>query len=176
MNTDSDRDVLIEPLEVRRARRTGFFGAARTRILLCYIGILAFIFTIGVPIFRQFLFARVDRRVQDDMLEKMAVFRSSLAGELIDEEVGNSGVNEAWIEKKDKRLKKPYNSEELEDFFDAFLTRQLPEDEVYMIAFVNGKLYKSSPRARPEILKQNSDLMQTWAKLAMSCILSNQSK
>ena len=94
------------------------------------------------------------------MLEKMAVFRSSLAGELIDEEVGNSGVNEAWIEKKDKQLKKPYNSEELEDFFDAFLTRQLPEDEVYMIAFVNGKLYKSSPRARPEILKQALSLLQ----------------
>lgn len=164
MNTHLDRDVLVKSDGVRRSKRIDFLGAARTRILLCYIGILAFIFTLGVPIFRQFLFARVDRRVQDDMIEKMAVFRSSLAGELIDEEVGSSGLNETGIEERDRRLKKPYDSEELEDFFDAFLTHQLPEDEVYMIAFVNGKLYKSSPRARPEILKQNSDLMQTWAK------------
>jgi signal transduction histidine kinase len=168
MNTDSDRDISIEPVGMRRSRRMGFLGAARTRILLCYIGILAFIFAIGVPVFRQFLFARVDRRVQGDMLEKMVVFRSSLAGELIDEEVGNSGLNEAWIENQDRRLRKPYNSAELEEFFDAFLTRQLPEDEVYLIAFVNGKLYKSSPRARPEVLKQNSDLMQTWAKATLA--------
>jgi signal transduction histidine kinase len=164
MNTDLDRDISIERSAVNKSRQTGFWGAARTRILLCYIGILAFIFAIGIPIFRQFLFARVDRRVQDDMLEKMTVFRSLLAGELIDEEVGDAGLNEALIENKDRRLKKPYNSAELEDFFDAFLTRQLPEDEIYMIAFVNGKLYKSSPRARPKILNQNSDLMQTWAK------------
>ncbi|PSB51639.1 sensor histidine kinase, partial [Chamaesiphon polymorphus] len=74
----------------------------------------------------------------------------------------------ALIENKNKRLKKPYDSEELGEFFDAFLSRQLPEDEVYMIVFVNGKLHNSSPRARPEILKQSSDLMQKWAKATSS--------
>jgi signal transduction histidine kinase len=164
MNTHSDRDVLTKSVRVKKS----FLGAARTRILLCYIGILAFILAIGIPIFRQFLFARVDRRVQDNMVEKMETFRSSLAGELIDEEVGSAGANETWIENKDRRLQKPYNAEELEEFFDAFLIRQLPEDDVYLIAFVNGKLYKSSPRARPEMLKQNSDLMQAWAKATLA--------
>lgn len=168
MNIDSGRDVSIETSEVRRSIRARFFGAARTRILLAYIGILAFVLTIGVPIFRQFLFARVDGRVQEDMLEKMVVFRSSLAGELIDEEVDGSGGNEAWIDNKNRQIKKPYNSAELEEFFDAFLARQLPEDEVYMIVFVNGKFYKSSPRARPEILNQNSELMKRWAKATSS--------
>ncbi|WP_310414096.1 HAMP domain-containing sensor histidine kinase [Chamaesiphon sp. OTE_8_metabat_110] len=150
------------------SQRTGFLGAARTRILLCYIGILAFIFAIGIPIFRHFLFARVDRRVQDDMSEKMAFFRSSLAEELIDEDLDNSGLSAAQSDNRQQRLKKPANSAELEDFLDAFLTRQLPEDEVYMIAFVKGQLYKSSPRARPEVLEQNSDLMQAWAKATVA--------
>jgi signal transduction histidine kinase len=140
----------------------GFLGAARTRILLCYIGILALIFAVSIPIFRQVLFARVDRRVQEDMAEKMVVFRSTLAGELIDENIDNS--DESQPENRDRRLKKPYNAEELEEFFDAFLGRQLPEDEVYMITFIQGKFYKSSPRARPEPLKQTSDIMRGWAK------------
>jgi signal transduction histidine kinase len=149
---------------LKASKRTDFLGAVRTRILLCYIGIFAFIFALGIPVFRQFLFARVDQRVQNNMVEKMEVFRSSLAGELIDEEVSNLGLNKTGIENKDRRLKQPYNAEELEEFFDAFLSRQLPEDDVYLIAFVKGKLYKSSPRARPELLKKNSDLMQAWAK------------
>ncbi|WP_373542460.1 ATP-binding protein [Chamaesiphon sp.] len=149
------------------SKRTGFLGAARTRILLCYIGILAVIFALGVPIFRQFLFARVDRRVQDDMVEKIEIFRSSLAGELINEEVSNSGLNETSIENKQRR-QQPSNEDELEDFFDTFLAQQLPEDEVYMIVFVKGKFYKSSPRARPQMLQQSATVMQAWAKATSS--------
>lgn len=143
-------------------------GAARTRILLWYVVILLFIFVVGIPIFRQLLFARVDQRVNQDMIEKLEIFQSLLAGELIDEDVDNPAVDEAWLENKDKRLKRPYNAKELEDFFDAFLSRQVPEDEVYLIAFVNGEFYKSSPRGRPLILKRDSALMQQWAKASQA--------
>ncbi|NJR71303.1 MAG: HAMP domain-containing histidine kinase [Synechococcales cyanobacterium CRU_2_2] len=139
-------------------------GAARTRILLWYVAILLFIFLVGIPVFRQLLFARVDQRVKDDMVEKLEVFQSLLAGELIDEDIDNPSVDEAWLENKDARLKTPYIAKELEEFFDAFLSRQVPEDEVYLIAFVNGEFYKSSPRGRPIILKKDSPLMQQWAK------------
>jgi signal transduction histidine kinase len=139
-------------------------GAARTRILLWYVLILLFIFSVGIPVFRQILFARVDQRVKDDMTEKLEVFQSLLAGELIDEDIDNPAVDEAWLENKDARLKQPYNPKELEEFFDAFLSRQVPEDEVYLMAFVNGEFYKSSPRGRPLILKKDAPLMQRWAK------------
>jgi signal transduction histidine kinase len=143
-------------------------GAARTRILLWHMFILLFIFLVGIPVFRQMLFARVDQRVKEDMVEKLEVFRSLLAGELIDEDIDNPAVNEAWLENKDARLKQPYSPKELEDFFDAFLLRQVPEDEVYLIAFVNGEFYKSSPRGRPIVLKKDVPLMQQWAKATES--------
>lgn len=138
-------------------------GAARTRILLWYVAILVFIFLVGIPLFRELLFAKIDQRVNDDMVEKLEIFQSLLAGELIDEDIDNPLVDEAWLENKDARLKPPYSSEELQDFFDAFLVRQLPEDEVYLITFANEKLYKSSPRARPGLLKKDAPLMQKWA-------------
>jgi signal transduction histidine kinase len=143
-------------------------GAARTRILLWYVLILLFIFSVGIPVFRQILFARVDQRVKEDMIEKLEVFQSLLAGELIDEDIDNPAVDEAWLENKDARLKQPYSPKELEDFFDAFLSRQVPEDEVYLIAFVNGEFYKSSPRGRPIVLKKDAPLMQRWAKATES--------
>ncbi len=153
------RSLIPNPLKLPR-----FLGAARTRILLWYVAILLFIFLVGIPVFRQFLFARVDHRVKDDMVEKLDIFRSLLAGELIDADIDNPAVNEAWLENKDARLKQPYTSKELADFFDAFLSRQVPEDDVFLIAFVNGEFYKSSPRGRPSIIKRDSPLMQQWAK------------
>jgi signal transduction histidine kinase len=139
-------------------------NAARTRILLWYVAVFALIFLVGTPIFRQLLYVRIDARVKEDMVEKVEVFHSLLEGELLDEDIDNPAVDEAWLENKDKRLKQPYTPKELEDFFDAFMSRQLPEDEVYLIAFVNGEFYKSSPRARPELLKKDSPLMQRFAQ------------
>ena len=88
-------------------------GAARTRILLWYVAILVFIFLVGIPLFRQLLFTKIDQRVNDDMVEKLDIFRSLLAGELIDEDIDNPLVDEAWLENKDARLKPPYSPEEL---------------------------------------------------------------
>ncbi|MEB3295785.1 MAG: HAMP domain-containing sensor histidine kinase [Synechococcales bacterium] len=139
-------------------------GAARTRILLWYVAILCLILIVGIPAFRQFLHAEVDQRVRQDMIEKVDIFRALLAGELVDEDIDDSAVDESWLERKDSRLKKPYTLQELSEFFDAYLSRQLPEDEVYLIAFINGELYKSSPRARPQVLKKGSPVMQRWAK------------
>lgn len=157
------RSFIPNPLKLPRV-----LGAARTRILLWYVAILLFIFLVGIPVFRHLLFARVDRRVKDDMVEKLEVFQSLVAGELIDADIDNPAVNEAWLENKDARLKPPDNPKELEDFFDAFLSRQVPEDEVYLIAFVNGKFYKSSPRGRPTVLNKDAPLMQRWAKATES--------
>lgn len=160
--------MVAVPKLISATKLLSFLNAARTRILLWYIAVFAFIFLVGTPIFRQLLFARIDARVKEDMVEKVEVFRSLLAGELIDEDIDNPAVDEAWLESKDRRLKQPYSPKELEEFFDAFMSRQLPEDEVYLIAFVNGEFYKSSPRARPEPLKKDSPLMQQFAQATVT--------
>jgi signal transduction histidine kinase len=169
-----ERDRLSQGLGSRRslilmktsAGLQHLFGAARTRILLWYAAILLFIFLVGIPAFRQFLFAEVDQRVRRDMAEKVEIFRALLEGELVDQDIDNAAVDESWLDRKDERLKKPYTPRELSEFFDAYLSRQIPEDEVYLIAFIDGELYKSSPRGRPEPLKKDAPLMQRWAKSA----------
>jgi signal transduction histidine kinase len=74
-------------------------------------------------------------------------------------------IGESTNIKVDEQLKPPSSDEELEDFFDAFLSRQLPEDDTHFITFVNEKFYKSSPSARPDPFAKDSKLMRRWAKL-----------
>ncbi|KAM3100380.1 ATP-binding protein [Phormidesmis sp. 146-12] len=136
--------------------------AARTRILLWYVAILVFIFLASIPAFRQLLSAQIDQRVRQDLSEKVDVFKSLMSGELLDE--GIVELDDPELARQDQRFKQPYSKEELADFFDAYLIRQIPEDDIYILTFVDGEFYKSSPRARPEILKRDSVLMQRWAQ------------
>ncbi|MCX7595387.1 MAG: HAMP domain-containing histidine kinase [Fischerella sp.] len=140
----------------------GFFWEARTRILFWYILIVSFIFVVSIPAFRHVLYARVDERVRRELAEKMETFRKLIDAEENakirnrTEEFGNIEI--------DEQLKPPSSKEELKDFFDVFLSRQLPEDDTHLIAFVDGKFYKSSPSARPDPLAKESKLMRRWAK------------
>jgi signal transduction histidine kinase len=139
--------------------RKGVFWAARNRILLWYSMLLVLIFIAVIPAFRSILTLRVSERVRHDMAEKTEAFSALLAGK-----PNGSLEGSHWFERQDERLRPPTSLQQLEDFFDAFLSRQVPEDEVYLITFIDGQFYRSSPRARPEILKQSSPLMQQWAK------------
>ncbi|RAM51211.1 MAG: two-component sensor histidine kinase [Hapalosiphonaceae cyanobacterium JJU2] len=143
----------------------GIFWAVRTRILFWYILFMIFIFIIFIPIFREVLYARVDTRVRRELAEKMETFKKLIYekdGEVRKEieEFGNIEV--------DEKLEPPASEKDLKDFFDVFLSRQLPEDDAHLIAFVNGNFYKSSPSARPDPLAKNSRLMRRWAEQTQS--------
>jgi signal transduction histidine kinase len=140
--------------------RKGIFWAARNQILLYYGLLLVLIFIAVIPAFRSLLMLRVDERVRGDMNEKVDTFTA-----LLTEQSNASLEGSHWSERQDERLKTPKSLQELEAFFDAYLSRQVPEDDVFLITFLNGEFYRSSPRARPEILKQDSRLMNQWAKL-----------
>ncbi|WP_235656543.1 sensor histidine kinase [Fischerella thermalis] len=140
----------------------GIFWAVQTRILFWYILSTTFIFIIFIPTFREVLYARVDTRVRRELTEKMETFKKLIYEK--DTEVREE-IGESRNIKVDEQLKPPSSHEELEDFFDAFLSRQLPEDDTHLIAFVNEKFYKSSPSARPDPLAKDSKLMRRWAKL-----------
>ncbi len=143
----------------------GIFWAVRTRILCWYILFIIFIFLIFIPIFREVLYARVDARVRRELTEKMQTFKQLIYEK--DAEVRRK-IEESRNIEVDEQLKPPSSEEELKDFFDVFLSRQLPEDDTHLIAFVNRKFYKSSPSARPDPLAKNSRLMRRWAKLTQA--------
>ena len=155
--------------------RRGFFWAARTRILFWYVLIVGFIFVVSIPAFRLLLYQRVDARVRRELEEKMEIFNDLVGNS---QDIDTLRLNDSereiplWLkdvdEKFKERLQPPSSTEELEDFFNAFMAKQLPEDDTFLITFVNGKFFKSSPRGRPEIFSRYSELMQNWAKLTES--------
>ena len=131
-----------------------FLGEARTRILLWYVLIVTFIFVVSIPTFRLLLYTHVDTRVRRELREKMETFKSLIATGTVpyQMEIDIEDMEEFERIRADERLKPPSSRQELKDFFRAFLSRQLPEDDSYLIAFLNGKFYRSSPRGRPEPL------------------------
>lgn len=148
-----------------------FNGEARTRILIWYVVTITFIFIISIPAFRILLYTHVDARVHEDLIEKIETFQEQICnGETpsqreVDTDDDDDDIEESQISNLQKEpLKQPSTKEELEDFFKAFLLSQLVDDDTFLIAFVDGKFYKSSPRARPEPLAKDSQLMRRWAK------------
>lgn len=151
--------------------RRGFFWAARTRILFWYILIVGFIFVVSIPAFRLLLYQRVDTRVRRELEGKMYIFNNLVGNDAPPQnfEIGDEEKNPLWLRDGDpelkERLKPPSTTEELEDFFNAFMAKQIPDDDTYLLTFLHGEFFKSSPRARPEVFDGQSDLMLKWAKI-----------
>lgn len=137
---------------------------ARTRILLWYLLLMSVFIGIAIPTIRQRLYAKVQERVEHDLKDEIEDFENVVKN-------GFQAEDEQDIEKL-KRLRAdkiiwtpPKNREELREVFDIHFAEELPEDDVYFIAIINGKFYKSTPRALPEIIDRNSNFMHTWKKL-----------
>lgn len=161
------------------------WGEARTRILVWYTVILALAFGIAIPAFRQRLFDRVDARVRQDIFGEVRDFRELLSGRVDLESLENNKMEDFHprgpsrnqstqqparsqaadpIEQALMRdLQLPTNQEEIKRFFAAYLTVEIPEDNIYLLTFVNGRFYQSSPRALPKDFRPDTPLMQRWA-------------
>ncbi|MFQ4142597.1 HAMP domain-containing sensor histidine kinase [Chlorogloeopsis sp. ULAP02] len=149
------------------------FKEARTRILLWYLLILGVTFLIAIPAFRYRLYQRIDERVRQDMVEDMAAFKAlmnaqtDVTKDVIDdepEEIAFESENLSQLLTEKKQIAPPTSKEDLKLLFKTFLRNRLSEDESYFITFIDGEFYKSSPRARPKQLAENSQLMRKWAK------------
>ena len=150
------------------APRRGLFWATRTRILVWYVLTITIISIVSIPIFRELLYVRIDRRVRKDLVKRILVFNALIENE------ANTSLSASDLAKhpnfsesqvSDPRFVRPSSHKELKDFFDLFLSEQLPEDETFFMTFIDGKFYKSNPRGRPEIFDRDTALMRRWAKL-----------
>ena len=139
--------------------RWRFWGEARTRILLWYLLLMGFFVLVSLPLMRQFVFAEVDARVREDLTEDIELFRQLLAND--------PEAKEKLGFLRDAPPKQlvipPTNRQEFQILVDIYLSRRIPEDDSFLIAFVEGKLFRSSPKALPKSLEADSKLGQRWA-------------
>jgi signal transduction histidine kinase len=84
------------------------------------------------------------------------------------------GVERSFIQQVEefRRLTKGRNpttaqlfGDDVVAIFNVFLSRNIPGDDEFFIALLNGKFYQSSPEALPASLRPDSDLVKHWAKL-----------
>jgi signal transduction histidine kinase len=140
-----------------------FLGEARTRILIWYLSLLTFFVAVALPLIRQRLFARVQTRVQSELVEEMEEFKTIVAK-------GFKSEDEEDKERLRRRndvinWEAPKNIDELIKVVEIHLTDELPDDDVFYIAIINGNFYKSNPRGLPNVMDFDSGLMQFWKNL-----------
>jgi signal transduction histidine kinase len=141
----SSNETLIEAVTTLKLNGwRSFFRQARTRILLLYLLLMLLITAAAVPVFQWMLFRSIDNRVREDLNEEMASFQEDyLAWEALPEQ----------------------NTSDLREFIDEFLDEELPEDDNFFIALVDGNFYRSSPSVLIDPFRPDSDLISRWSSL-----------
>lgn len=143
-----------------------FWGEARTRIVLWYVGIILVFVGGAIPLTRQQIISQVDARVRADLNEEMGKFLELLEqGPPIEDKSLVEGLREDGQPIPEGY---PKTAKELESLLEIHLKRRIPEDDMFLIGFANQDFYRSSPRALPRILNQESELMRQWATLTRS--------
>ena len=118
--------------------RRGVFWAARTRILIAYAVLIVAFVGVSIPIFRQLMVWVVSARVEEDLVEDL------------------EAVAQAF---EDRQALPPDSRPTLSATLESFLSSFRPEDDNFVLFWVNGQFHRSVPLALPEILQPDSDLV-----------------
>lgn len=121
------------------------FGEARTRILICYLVLMSISSLVSVLAVRQILAVRLEERVQQSLKQEIEEFRQLRNG-------------------KDPETGEPFG-DDIEAIFDVFLSRNIPEDDEFLVAIAHGQFYRASSLALPEALKPDTALVRRWATI-----------
>ncbi len=138
-----------EPNQVTNAkhfRRWGkFFFGAGTRVLISHIVLVIFSTVISLVVIRQLLLVYNENETQKSLIQEVEEFRRLVKG-------------------RDPKTGKPFGNN-VAAIFDVFLSRNVPNEDEFLLTFLNGKFYKSSPALLPAHLKPDAALIDHWAKL-----------
>ncbi|MBT9315520.1 HAMP domain-containing protein [Leptothoe spongobia TAU-MAC 1115] len=129
---------------MKRSNQISFLKEARTKIFLLYMALMLAAVALSVPIFRALLFRAVDARVNENLLEEATEF---------------DDVYNQWLASDDPSF------ETLSVAVDEYVTGELPEDDNFLIALLDGQVYRSNPIVLPDAIRPGSDLFAHWIQL-----------
>lgn len=115
------------------------FGV-RIRIVVWYGFLIICSFGVSILAVRQVLSVRLEERAKMAIIQEIKEFRK-----LVEEQ--------------------NFSSSKIRVVFDKFLGRNIPADGEFMLTFVNGSFYKSSPSAIPVSLQESPEKIKIWASL-----------
>ncbi|MGP1384835.1 MAG: ATP-binding protein [Thainema sp.] len=124
------------------------FSESRTRILICYLILMFISSLVSVLTVRQILLAKLEERVQQSLQQEIEEFRQLRNG-------------------NDPDTGQPFGND-IEAVFDVFLSRNITEDDEFLVTISNGEFYRASSLALPTALQPDSPLIERWAQLAQA--------
>ncbi len=124
-----------------------FVFGARTRVIASYVVLVVFSTVVSLLAIRRILIARLEQNIEKSLVQEVEEFRRLVDG-------------------RNPMTSQPFG-DDVAAIFDVFLTRNVPNDDEFLIAILDGKFYKSSHTAIPDFLNPptNSELIKVWAKL-----------
>lgn len=135
--------IRTTPLDLSGWRQ--MLGEARTRILIWYLVLMSLSSGLSVLMVRQLLVARLEERVQQSLQQEVEEFRQLRKGN--NPETGT-----------------PFD-DNIAAIFDVFLSRNIPEDDEYLVAIADGEFYSASSLALPEVLQPDHELVNYWSQI-----------
>jgi signal transduction histidine kinase len=121
-----------------------FFGV-RTRILVSYVVLMTFSTLVCILAIREILLVQLEEQVEKFLIKEIKEFKRLTKG-------------------RNPSTAQPF-ADDVAAIFDVFLSRNVPHEDAYLITLLNGKFYKSNPKALPATLQPNSDFVKHWDKL-----------
>ncbi|MEB3359192.1 MAG: HAMP domain-containing sensor histidine kinase [Synechococcales bacterium] len=120
-------------------------SSARTQIVFWLAALISLSIVISVVTIRQVLSAQMLERVQRSLEQET-------------EEV------QRLVNGRNPATGLPFG-DDVAAIFDVFLSRNIPENDEFLLTFLNGELYQASPIALPIALKNKPALLRSLAKL-----------
>jgi signal transduction histidine kinase len=117
-------------------------ASLRLRVLVAFVGILAFATLASVLVTRQVLLIRLDQHIDAELVQESGELRRLAAG--IDPDTGA-----------------PFGSN-VKRIFELYLQRNVPSRNEALITFVNGKPFLRSAQVVPYRLDQDPQLVARW--------------
>ena len=109
----------------------------RTQVLLYYLGLMAVLMGISIPVIYQVVFRQIDQRLEKEVVSEIEELEDELA------------------------IKNPQNLLQLQELMVAYLEGELVEHEQFLLVLLNKEVFRSSPPIEklPESLQPNSALI-----------------
>ncbi|TBR56805.1 two-component sensor histidine kinase [Westiellopsis prolifica IICB1] len=117
----------------------------RTHILFGYVVLMVFSSTVAIITINHVLLFSLEKRIERSLLQEIKEFQQL-----------TRGIN--------PKTNQPFGND-IRSIFKVFLNTNIPSDDEILLTLLNGKIYKSSPRAVPRWLKEDSYLVEYLAQL-----------